>query len=601
MIILGISDSHESHACVVRDGKLLSAIAEERLSRLKTDIGYPKQAIDKALEIAGVAPDEIDVVAFAGRVGAPFSLIYKMHPLFSVRDWIRQNYLYWKPILIDGEALTQRDDFEHWRHLRPDIESDPYYSFVERSHGVATTEYRQLFNDVRRETVVEHLRVSPEIIRMFRHEDCHKAYGFYSQAERRDTVLLMTIEGGGDDSSATVSTVSNGAIKEHFRTNDAMTGRLYRYVTLFLGMKPCQHEYKVMGLAPYGTEYHGQRALEFFRHFDRVDGEKIVNPREYKDCYFSTREHLEGERFDGVAWGLQTHLEELLCNWVQNCVDRFGIRDVVLSGGVAQNIKAVKAVADQVDLGSIWAGPISGDGSLGIGAAWLACREFDPGADIEGLTHIYLGTQPTKAAIHDAIRRRAVGNQYTVIENPSADDAAGWLDAGLVIARFAGRMEFGQRALGNRSILADPRRFESVERINRKIKNRDFWMPFTPSMTWEEGNEVLVNPRGIYSPYMTMAFDLKPGHADQLPAVVHPADKTARAQMLKRSDNPGYYDILTAMKQRTGRAIVLNTSFNLHGDAIVETPDQAFDTLDNSDLDVLMFEDVAVARRLSTT
>ena len=157
-------------------------------------------------------------------------------------------------------------------------------------------------------------------------------------------------------------------------------------------------------------------------------------------------------------------------------------------------------------------------------------------------------------------------------------------------------MEFGQRALGNRSIIADPRQSSSIQKINDKIKFRDFWMPFTPSMTYEEAGRILENPKKTYSPFMTLAFELKEAFKDSIPGAQHPADKTVRPQMLKREDNPQYYDLIEAFKRRTGMAVLLNTSFNLHGDAIVESPSDAIKTFLECDMDILLFDHVAVSR-----
>lgn len=598
MTILGISDSHESHACIVRDGVLLAAMAEERLSRLKADIGYPKRSIDAILRATGIDPTSIDLVAFAGARGQAFHRLYKYQALCSVRDWVRQCREFWKPKLFEGKPLTALDDFELMRSVRDpgDLAADPYFPFLERIQGHEPREFDGIFNALRRDIVAAHLGIDPRIVRFFRHEDCHKAYGYYSSPSHDDPALVLTIEGGGDDSSATVSTMTPSGITEHWRSNAVHLGRLYRYVTLILGMKPAQHEYKVMGLAPYGSEYHGKRSLEFFRTINRVVGTEIHDTKTIPDLYYSVRDALEGERFDGIAWGLQTYLEQVLSAWVVNNIRAHGLHRVVLSGGVAQNIKACKVLLDLSDVRQFWVGPIAGDGSLGIGAAWLASRAAATNIRIAGLESIYLGTTHDTREIDDALVRNGLTQRFEVAAQPSAADAAAWLDRGYVVARFSGRMEFGQRALGNRSILADPRRAESVERINEKIKYRDFWMPFTPSMLVEDVDRFIENPKRMHSPHMTMAFDTKRGVAQEIPAVIHPADKTARPQMLERTANPSYYDLIAAFKERTGIGAVLNTSFNLHGDAIVESPDDAVETFLKSDLDVLLFDHVAIGR-----
>lgn len=597
MIILGISDSHEAHACIVRDGRLEAVIAEERLSRLKADMGYPRRSIDAVLRICGLTPKDINLVAFAGQAGYVLPRIYKINALFTVKDWIRQCRHYWRPILLEGKKLTVWDDFELFKHLPGEgITDDAYYPFVERARHADPSEYHQIFQSVRYEVIEKHLGIKAEKVRFFRHEDCHKIYGVYSSPFVHPEALVLTAEGGGDDSSATFSSWRNGELTERWASNAVNLGRLYRYVTLILGMQPGQHEYKVMGLAPYGTEYHGKRSQDFFNTLTKVQGTKILSTGLIKDLYYSVKDALEGERFDGIAWGLQEHLEEVLRQWVENCISETGITDVYLSGGIGQNIKACKNLIDTTSLTSLWAGPICGDGSLGVGAAWLATRQLTPNVPIEGISTIYLGTEYCEADVRAAMKAHDLAASFKIIEKPDIATIAEWLASGAICARFSGRMEFGQRALGARSILADPRRWESVERVNNKIKYRDFWMPFTPSMTIDQAEKMIINPKGIYSPYMTMAFDLKSEWAGRIPAATHPADKTVRPQMLQREDNPGYYELMRAFGEKTGIECLMNTSFNLHGDAIVESPDDAIHTFLNSELDILLFDDVAISR-----
>ena len=597
MIILGISDSHEAHACIVKNGELVSAVAEERITRLKADMGYPRKSIDTVLALENLSPGDIDVVAFAGKRGTPFHALYKINALFSIKDWIKQCYEYWGPILIDGKKMSQWDDFEIFKKIRgDDLYKDPYYDFVRKSFQKKNIDLHKIFNEVRSETVQKHLGINNEKIKFYRHEDCHKLFGLYSYPGDLNEATIITLEGGGDDSSATFSSYKDDKIKEIWSSNLVNLGRLYRYVTLILGMKPAQHEYKVMGLAPYGNKYHGQFSLDFFNSLSEINDYKIVPTNKIKDLYFSIKKALEGERFDGIAWGLQKHLELVLAEWVKNCIKKTSIDNVVISGGVGQNIKAMKYLIDNLKAKSIWAGPICGDGSLGIGAAFLATREFDKNYKLSGLKNIYLGTKYNNEQVDNAIKKSNLDDSFFFLKNPSAQEIAKWLMSGLVCARFSGRMEFGQRALGNRSILADPRDFRTVEKINRKIKYRDFWMPFTPSLTIKQSELFLKNPNKIFSPYMTIAFDLKEDVSERIPAAIHPADKTSRPQMVLEKDNPRYYQILKEFGKITGIECLLNTSFNLHGEAIVETPEQAIQTFLDSEIDILIFDSVAISR-----
>jgi carbamoyltransferase len=597
MIVLGISESHESHACIVRDGKLLAAMAEERLSRLKADSGYPRLAIDSVLSTAGISPEEIDMVVFAAQPANIWHNIYNKTALFSVRDWATESELYWKPVFFEGKSPSIIDAYDAIaKDTDWDFSDDPYYPMIEEIRTSPREEWAGLGSKYRAKTLADHIGIAEDKITYVRHEECHQAYGHFSIGKSAEKTLIFTAEGGGDDSSATVSIGDGSSITEVWKSNDVQIGRLYRYITLLLGMKPNQHEYKVMGLAPYGNAYHGQRSLDYFRTINKVDGTEIVKTQTVKDLYHSSIEALSCERFDGIAWALQTYIEEILCEWITNNCHHYGIDNVVFSGGVSQNIKACKLIAELPEVRKLTVAPISGDGSLGIGAAWRAISMTSPEEHIDGVSSIYLGSESETSAIDQAIEKNKLAASFTIIENPTPEQSARWLEEGNILARYAGRMEFGQRALGNRSIIADPRHWDSVDHINSKIKYRDFWMPFTPSMMYEEVERLIENPKNLYSPHMTMAFDLKKEFRDCIPAAQHPSDKTIRPQMLKRHDNPGYYDIISAFKERTGLGVVLNTSFNLHGEPIVESPEDAVSTFLRSEIDVLLFDHIAIIR-----
>jgi carbamoyltransferase len=593
--ILGICDSIESHACLIEDGKLLAAISEERLSRLKADAGYPRKSIDKVLKITNTKPHELDYVVIAGFDNGIFQSIYKPIALFSVKNWIEQNEVFWKPKLLFNKNLSGLDDYLYWEKKFPKIKRNDYYSFIKIAKKSKPEAYKKIFNEIRKKTISNQLGISKDKIKVFRHELCHQYYGLYSQQQQKKDPLILTLEGRGDDSSATISVVEKDQIKEKYRTNNAMLGRIYRYVTLLLGMKPGQHEYKVMGLAPYGLRYHGLKSLKHFENFNKIVGHRILKLKKFNDVYFSSRKILHGERFDGIAWGLQTYTESFLKKWVLNCIKKFKKKNIIFSGGVAQNIKGIKTLAEEKNISSIWAGPISGDGSLAIGAAWAATKKFDKKNKIKKLSSIYLGSEMNNLEIERVINKYC--KKFKIKKKVSNKNVANWISKGLVVARCKGRMEFGQRALGNRSILADPRRISSVEKINSKIKYRDFWMPFTPSITYEGCKKMLVNPKKIYSPFMTMAFDLKNGYPEKIPAVIHPADKTTRPQMLKKQDNRDYYELIKEFEKISGLPVLLNTSFNLHGDAIVESPLQAVKTFLKSDIDILILNEYTIIRR----
>ena len=596
MIILGISDSIESHACVFRDGKLLSFISEERLSRVKADAGYPKLSIEKVLEIAKIKKKDIDYVALSGFDNGTFQCLYKPGARFSVKEWIKQNELYWKPKLLHGKKLSELDDFNFWKKSIKNLKSDPYYPFIKKANNQNIDSHLKIFNEVRRDVISKQVGISKNKIFTFRHEECHKAYSLFSEQKvSNKNKVLVTIEGGGDDSSATISIFKNNKINEIYKTNDAMLGRIYRYITLLLGMKPGQHEYKVMGLAPYGTEYHGKNSLNFFWKFNSIDGFKIKRNKNLKDIFFTARKSLNAERFDGIAWGLQKFTEQFLTKWINNIIKKTKIDNVLISGGVAQNIKALKTLSEQKLIKNIWAGPISGDGSLAIGACCILNKKKKNKFFSENLKSPYLGSEIHQIELEKTIKQKC--KKFKIIKNPTNKLIANFLNKGLIIARCKGRMEFGQRALGNRSILADPRNYNNVKKINDKIKYRDFWMPFTPTIMYEHLNKIIINPKKIYSPFMTMAFDVKENFKDKIPAVIHPGDGSTRPQMLKKNTNEDFYNLIKEFYKITKIPLLLNTSFNLHGDAIVENAKQAIQTFLYSDLDILLINNFAICRR----
>ncbi|MDC0476541.1 carbamoyltransferase [Alphaproteobacteria bacterium] len=598
MNIIGISEQHEAHACLIRDGKLVYAIAEERLSRIKTDSGFPVKSLKKLLQDTGINSHEIDLVAFSSSSKFIWHNVLKKHAKFAVDDWIQECDEYWKPILIEENSSISRFDFMNAyidkNHIN--LEEDPYGVLYRRVQNCAEEKWEDLGWSARTATVKSVLGLDESKCVRFRHEDCHKSYGYFSSPaySANKKALIFTLEGGGDDSSATCSIVHpSGKIDEIWSSNDVMVGRLYAYITLLLGMKPGQHEYKVMGLAPYGSAKHAADALSVFRKVNHVIGTKIQNSDTYPDLYFSMQTALRGSRFDNIAFALQKYLEETVVEWVTNSCIQHNIYDVVISGGVGQNIKLAKVLAEQKCIRSIWHPPIAGDGSLGIGAAWLGALENNN--QPKSLDNIYLGSEYTKHEI-DVALRSIDNNHLDIVKNYSLDDAATWLAEGKICARFSGRMEFGQRALGNRSIIADPRDLQNVSKINDKIKFRDFWMPFTPTVLDEDADKFLTLNGYNYSPFMTLAYDSNDETRQKIPAVLHPADHTARPQILTREMNVTYFDLLQSFKEITGIGVLLNTSFNLHGEAIVESPSDAIDTFLKSGLDILLFDHVALVR-----
>jgi carbamoyltransferase len=593
--ILGIHDGHDASAALMVDGRFVAAAQEERFTGRKMECGYPRHAVDACLRLAGIGAGDVDHVAVGSHYYLPVIYRVKREANFSVADYIEEQHRYWKPKLIDGAPASYWELFRD----RPDFEYDANYATEHLLHEGLTRDELEEAREIRRLAVAGFLGVPAERVETVLHEHCHIAYGYHA-SHLRGRVLALTSESFGDESNATVSIASERGIEMLAETNHNNLGRLYRNMTLLLGMTPFHHEYKVMGLAPYANSREQARSYEVFRGIMKLDGLNIVFDRKPSDLYFHFRDALEGHRFDGIAGALQQYLEDMLCAWLEACQRTTGLDRVVFSGGVAQNIKACKAMAATTGVSDFAVSPASGDTTLSMGACYLKASQLaaagrgEPPAPLDA---IYLGPDVGDELVRSALREAGASERYEIRENVGAEEIAQRLASGHVLGRCCGRMEFGMRALGNRSILADPRDPGTVRRINDAIKFRDFWMPFTPTVLADRAADYIVNPKALRSPYMTMAFDTTALARKDLPAALHPADFTIRPQILERERNPAYYDLVKAFERQTGVGAILNTSFNLHGYPIVLGPREALFTLDNSQLDGVLLGTTLVSRR----
>ncbi|MBL4889176.1 MAG: carbamoyltransferase, partial [Candidatus Lindowbacteria bacterium] len=508
----------------------------------------------------------------------------------------KEQHEFWRPTKFGGDVPSYWDLFKD----REDFSYDEIYPMDDLLDTYMDTATMDKMKALRVATVSKLLGVPVEKIRTVTHEECHRYYSYWGSSIRGEG-LALTAEGIGDYSNQTVSKFSEKGVTELANTKDNHIGHIYQYITLILGMKPAQHEYKVMGLAPYANSHEVAKSYKVFEDILKVDGLNIVFNKEPKDLYFHFRDALEGHRFDGVAGALQLWVENLLSEWVTNCVKESGLKTVVFSGGVAQNIKAAKVLTELDCVEDFFVCPAAGDTSLPVGAAYFVMWEHlnKEGAStdmLKPMDNIYLGPEFNEEQTEKILNEEGAPERYKVTRGYTPEDVASRLANGKVVARCCGRMEFGLRSLGNRSIMADPRSAEIVRKVNTAIKFRDFWMPFTPSILAHRADDYVVNPKKLRSPYMTMAFDSTPLAQKELIAGLHPADMTCRPQFLEEHRNPGYYAILKAFEEKTGVGGVMNTSFNLHGLPIALGPKEALHTMDNSELDSLILDGFIVDR-----
>ena len=572
MLILGINETHCATAALLEDGRIIGCASEERFSRLKNDAGYPRQAVDALLAAAGVSPAQIDRVALAGARAAS-------------REWLNR--------VLHDEAYIREYYGVEWPSPRRALgkrvrKLGARLGLMDPSRGKFA-----LSQPERLGLITGHLGIPADRITCLDHHTCHAAAAYWGGDLARGDALVLTNDNSGDGLCATASTGSGLGLTRHEASPSApgSLGAFYSFVTLAMGMKFGEHEYKVMGMAPYAADAWAARAEEALRRVFDLD--------ETAPARFAWRAPGEryplllratlGLRFDAVAGGAQQLLENALLRWARLMHRRYGGSRVALGGGVFMNVKANMLLAAEDWVEDLFAFPSCGDESNAVGAAYLAyvqgCARLGRPAAPAPFGPAYLGPAVTDADAESVIRARGLQGRYKVAFHERVESRiAELLVTDGVVARCAGRMEFGARALGNRSILANPSDHRVVGLINRMIKNRDFWMPFAPTMLAERAGDYLVNPKGLASPYMMLAMPTRPEARDALAAAIHPHDATARPQILEAAWNPEYHAVIREFEGRTGIGAVLNTSFNLHGEPIVCTADDAVDTFERSGL-----------------
>jgi carbamoyltransferase len=585
VIVLGINETHCATAAVLRDGRIVACASEERFSRLKNDAGYPRRAVDAVLAEAGVAPADVDLVALAGARAASREWLNRV---LHDEDYIREYYAVTWP--SPRRALGKRV-----RKLGAKL------GLMDPSRGKFALSHAERLG-----LVTSHLGVPVEKIACLDHHTCHAAAAYWGSGFHGREALVLTNDNSGDGLCATASTGRDLSLTRHEASPSApgSVGAFYSFVTLALGMKFGEHEYKVMGLAPYAGERwaeRGERALREVFDLDTGRPARFAWKQSGERYQLLLRTTL-GLRFDAVAAGAQRLLEDLLVRWTRLMRERYGGARLALGGGVFMNVKANMLLARETGVEELFVFPSCGDESNAVGAAYLGylqeCARRGVPASPAPFGPAYLGPVVTDDQVEDVIRARDLSGRYKVAFHERVEErVAELLVTDGVVARCAGRMEFGARALGNRSILANPSDPRVAGTINRMIKNRDFWMPFAPTILAERADDYLEDGARLASPYMMLASPTRPAAREALAAALHPHDATARPQILEEAWNPEYHAVISEFQRRTGIGAVLNTSFNLHGEPIVCTAEDAVDTFERSGLPHLAVGHFLISKR----
>ena len=571
--LLGIHDGHNCGATLVRDGVVVASISEERLTRRKNEVGYPEKAIEEVLRIGGVEASDIDEVVYAS--------------LFMHVPQYLQDIGAWYAVGLDDQKAAERRPKAYQKTV-----------FEERKQA-------------RIDQIAEHLGIGEAKVAFVEHHLAHLAAAYYTapKADWTGPVLGLTCDGAGDNLCATVTICDGNDLKRLSETGrHASLGKIYSRTTFLMGMMPWEHEYKLMGMAPYADPDRARKAAEPLHQLLKIsdDGLGFAQAGELSTnfCYEFLRDAFERVRFDTVAGAVQLYTEDMLLEWVRSCIAKTGLNKIVCGGGVFMNVKANKLIAELPEVSALYVMPSGADESLSIGAALHRYYQSNGETDHSKsqLINLYLGGEFDQAAQREALDSQLDGLDVDVQSPDNMNSAIAQLLAdGEIVANCRGRMEWGARALGNRSILASADNYGRVDVINRMIKMRDFWMPFAPSIKQESASRYFDDPKDLKPWFMTLAYSARDEAFDDLVAGSHPRDRTIRPQVVTRDANPDYHTVIDRFEALTGRGVVLNTSFNLHGEPIVYSPADAVRVFALSGLKHLALDDFLVSKRSADT
>jgi carbamoyltransferase len=558
MITIGInySQMHDSSACIVRDAELLFAVAEERISRLKHDAGFPKNAIQACLEFAKVRPEEIDEVCFGWQEpGATYRHDMK---LLATGQW---------PVSYANVLNSTRQ-------------------FASMSHQAGGAKrFSQQFP------------TSKARIRYVEHHLAH-ALSTYSYSGIDDAAIVV-MDGRGAWEATSIWHGSNGRI-EHVETIDwpNSLGLFYARFTEFLGFTPNADEWKVMGLAPYGEPgvdlgpFIDAEAAPYKVYTDRLMGNGSGPYAGWPASLGEPRvaESEISDRHKNIAWAVQDMCEKAMMTVVRMALEKCRSRNLCLAGGVALNSKANGKIVASGIVDKLFVQPAASDDGVALGAALAPYLDGGGRLPIKAMRHAYLGPAFDDDAIKSALKTYKIRSMH--LTDPAAT-AAEFISKGKILGWYQGRMEFGPRALGGRSILADPRDPEMNAKVNNAVKFREWWRPFAPSFKKEAAPEYLES--AYDSPFMILTAQVRPEKRDVIPSVTH-VDGSARPQTVEKEINPLYYRLIDEFGRITGVPVVMNTSFNLRGEAIVNTPTDAIRTFFSSGMDALFLSSFLVEK-----
>ena len=583
MNILGISCYyHDAAAALLQNGQLVAAAEEERFSRIKHDFGFPVHAIKFCLESGKIRSEDLDYVVFFEK---PFRKLDRI--LASVLQTYPQSWKVFRESMI---------------------------SWIVDKMWVAST-------------LQSELGIDRGKILFSEHHLSHAASAFLCSPYEESAIL--TVDGVGDWVTATCGLGKGNEIRrtKHLEFPHSL-GLLYSAFTAFLGFEVNEGEYKVMGMAPYGKPRYADKVWKVVRqdsdgsfsldmdyftfHYstDRMYSPKLValfgEPRPREMAFFTEATGFPkyfgeppanyselcrvNEHYADIAASIQQVTEELLLGMARNLQKETGQKKLCIAGGVGLNSVANSRILCQTDFEEIYIQPAPGDSGAAVGAALWAYNSLLGNPRTFCMKHAYWGQNYSDGEIRSFLTENNIKHRHLENDDELLDQTVERLTNAKVVGWYQGRFEWGPRALGNRSILADPRNPEMKDIVNSKIKFREPYRPFAPSVLAERAEDYFDLPGAAQqfpARYMLYVTPVKPDKRKILPATTH-EDGTARLQTVFRDENPRYYGLIERFGKATGVPVVLNTSFNLRGEPIVTTPANAFSTFSKSEMDSLV-------------
>jgi carbamoyltransferase len=580
MIIIGISTSHDGSLSVVKDGINIFSIGEERLNRIKAYVGFPFLALRYIIDNKVIQPEDVDLISVS-------SSVFLKEWAFSFAFELTENKKY-----FDVQNEKKPHDFF--------IEDNDYLSIKNERDckEYVDKKIKLLFKTVGIDAPVEYVE----------HHMSHASSAYYTSGLKK--ALSITMDGEGDLLSATVNICEDGKIERISETNNQNSaGYIYSAVTVKAGFKRSRHEGKITGLAAYGNS---ERYKKCFEGLLKVENGKLIYVNPVKASFVNrilkkslnligVEMHLGASELirrcgelskEDLSASVQYLLERKVVDIVSYWVNKTNIGDVVLSGGLFANVKFNQYISEIDSVKSVYVFPDMGDGGNSYGAAafcYFKKNKFLPEA--LKTKNVSYGPKFSNRYIKNMLDKFSDTIEFKLSDSVE-DETAQLLADNKIVGWFQGAMEYGPRALGNRSIIASPTDSTINSWLNERMKRNEF-MPFAPSCLYEYADKLFVIPKKsmkFTAQFMTMTFRMRSKWANLAPAVSH-VDQTARPQLVTKEANPRYYKLLKKYHILTGLPLFINTSFNVHEEPIVCTPEEGLKSLTSGVIDYFVCED----------